>query len=677
MTFFLLTFLLIGNIQADAIAKDTTYVTKWLKTNTINMYKPIFNHEKNIKDEQWTAKEFLNNQYIIIDDLKITNKQIIKLSENKQFIWKAINKQTIKFSNADTSRYAVGYAGFYIFVDKWKELEIILTSKQIMKMWIDGNEAGKKESYEKEEEEAKSLDHKLKLENGKHLVLIKTLIEKGKAQGDITAYIVSDKQDYEVTLNPEDYMTVKKLLYSETVSLPKISHDGEYVAINLSKVDRITKKTERWIEIRYADNGEIVQSYRGSMKINSITWSSNSNDFIYKTHNDGNTTVWIANIETGKNRILMKNVKSMGSFIWEPKGKFLIYNAYANEEEKDKTGVKLLRHLQDRQSGNRSASYMYKVDVKSGISTQLSFGKLSTSIYDISPDSKKAIISRYHPFRTERPFSQSDFYLMDLNTLKLDSLFSLSWASSLQFSPDGEQILITGGVSMFDGIGKNLPKEIIPNDFDHQAFIYYIDSKKVIPVTKNFDPAIDSAYWAKTNNNIYFVVEERSWRQLYEYNVEKNRFSKLDIGMEAIKSFDLAKDNLKAVYCGSSANKPYEVYTIKLAKKSFLGIKQDSFTKIYKSGKKSYKYTKLSIVKRWTFNNKDGVEIEGRYYLPPNFDDKKNIHAKFIIMVELLRFPVILMDAIHTTIGLQMVMLFMSSNQAVLLGLDRNLPHAM
>ena len=28
-------------------------------------------------------------------------------------------------------------------------------------------------------------------------------------------------------------------------------------------------------------------------------------------------------------------------------------------------------------------------------------------------------------------------------------------------------------------------------------------------------------------------------------------------------------------------------------------------------------------MKRWTFSNKDGVEIEGRYYLPPNFDANK------------------------------------------------------
>lgn len=639
-------------LQAEENDTKSIVINQWLKTGTVNLNTPLFSCEKDAQGNAWSKKEFLNNENFDLCDMKPAEKAKIQWDSEKTLNWNLMEIPEITYQNIDTSKYAVAFASFYIYADQWMEVELKLKSSSMLKLLVDGKEVAKKETIEQADDEIKSFDNKIKLETGKHLILIKTV---GKAANWTLSGEFATSEMPILCTNPTNFMSVDKLLYAESVRGAKISFDGEYSAITLAKVNPDDKSTETWLEIRNSDNGELVQSFRGGMKISSVTWSPNNNDFIYRSYDDGKTTLWLANIESGKNEPILKDVKSLGSIEWSPTGNFLIYSI--NQEGKeDETGVRLLRNMPDRQPGSRDISHLYKHNIKSKTSRRLTFGELSAYCYDISEDGKKAIISRFHPFVMERPFSLSDFYIMNTKTLELDSLFSLKWASSLQWSPDGEKILVTGGVSMFNGIGKNLPVGMTPNDYDGQAFIYYIKSKKVLPVTKNFNPAITDAYWSKINDNIYFVVEDRSWRQLYEYNVDKNRFSKLNIGMEAIRRFDLAEQEAKGIYYGSSASETFKVCTIDLNKKSFLGIKQDDFKVIYKPGKATYKNIKLSNVTRWTFENKDGVEIEGRYYLPPNFDESKNIPVLYIITAEPLRFLVILTDDIHTITGQPMVM---------------------
>ena len=73
---------------------------------------------------------------------------------------------------------------------------------------------------------------------------------------------------------------------------------------------------------------------------------------------------------------------------------------------------------------------------------------------------------------TQRPFSLSSLYQVDLETLKVDTLFYEDrFVGGAGYSPDGKQLLLTGSPEAFGGIGKNCGNHPIANDFDTQAFI--------------------------------------------------------------------------------------------------------------------------------------------------------------------------------------------------------------
>ena len=57
---------------------------------------------------------------------------------------------------------------------------------------------------------------------------------------------------------------------------------------------------------------------------------------------------------------------------------------------------------------------------------------------------------------------------------------------------------------MFGKVGVNVPDGKIPNDYDTQAFIYEFATKKIVPITRDFDPTINQAVWSVNDGDISF-----------------------------------------------------------------------------------------------------------------------------------------------------------------------------
>ena len=76
----------------------------------------------------------------------------------------------------------------------------------------------------------------------------------------------------------------------------------------------------------------------------------------------------------------------------------------------------------------------------------------------------------YREDLSERPFSTNSLYMLDLQTMKTDTLWKNErFTSSAKFSPNGKQILVTGGPESFEGVGINVKSGEIANSYDTQA----------------------------------------------------------------------------------------------------------------------------------------------------------------------------------------------------------------
>jgi len=206
--------------------------------------------------------------------------------------------------------------------------------------------------------------------------------------------------------------------------------------------------------------------------------------------------------------------------------------------------------------------------------------------------------------------------MLNLETMAVDTIWEdQAYTYSAQFSPDGKRLLIHGAPEAFNGIGLNIASGQIANSYDTQSFIMDIRTKKVDPVTKFFDPSIIAQEWNPLDNNIYYRVEEGDRVNIYRYSPQTGKFEKLPLQEEVIRSFNIAENANLATYTGVSASNSSRSY--------LLNIKTGESTLIADPYAERLQQLKLGEVKEWHFTSSFGDEIEGRYYLPPDFDPQK------------------------------------------------------
>jgi dipeptidyl aminopeptidase/acylaminoacyl peptidase len=514
---------------------------------------------------------------------------------------------------------SIAYLGVYLDVPRWTKAKVTVASSQLLRVHLDGQviatKAKAKTAEKKEtaaEEEKATAD--LKLETGKHLLLIKTVFDpKSEADWTIKSSLeVEEKfEGLSLSTSPRQRMTIKHLLDPPRVTNISISPHGNLAALSMRQSLPPSDETESWVEIYQLPERRLIQTYRGGMKISRVNWAPTGNKFSYTSYDKSEGTIWVVDLEAGTSTPLLKNIKDLGNHTWSPAGKSIIYSI-TEKPEPDKRKVKRFQNLADRQPWWINRSYLYKITVPGGVRQRLTAGELSTSLHSISPDGKQLLFTRSIVDYTERPFSKAELYTLDFETLEAKILLKTKWFGTAEWGPKGEKLLILGGPSLFGETGVNVPPRTIPNEYDVQAYLFDLETAEVKPITKDFNPSINRALWSRTENCIYFNTTDRSYSRLYKYDLKKKAFSFIDCGVEVIGRFDIALRKPVAVYTGSSASVPLKAFV--------LDLKKNRFDLLKDPGKDYFAEVNFGKVERWTFKNKQDVEIEGRIYYPPDFD---------------------------------------------------------
>ena len=222
---------------------------------------------------------------------------------------------------------------------------------------------------------------------------------------------------------------------------------------------------------------------------------------------------------------------------------------------------------------------------------------------------------------TQRPFSLSSLYLVDLETLKVDTLFhDERFLGGASYSPDGKQLLLTASPEAFGGIGKNCGNHPIANDFDTQAFIMDLATRKIQPITKDFNPTVSPLQWNRGDGCIYFNTDDGDCKNIYRYSPKNNSFEKLNLETDVTSAFTLSEYNPGiAAYIGQSDHNAGVAYLYDMKKKTSR-LLADPLKPILDQ-------IELGKTEPWNFTASDGTVITGKMCLPPNFDPNKKYPA--------------------------------------------------
>lgn len=309
-----------------------------------------------------------------------------------------------------------------------------------------------------------------------------------------------------------------------------------------------------------------------------------------------------------------RNVPKENLYI-SPDEKTLYY--YVEEKgDEPKGDLKLLLSPNDRQPSYRNERFIYSYKLSTGLSQQLTFGSSTTSLNDISPDSKKILFTTTEETLTERPFRKYSMFLFNLESMSVDTLWTdEGFAYGATFSPEGKEILISGAPEAFGGIGLNINKDQIANSYDGQAFIMDLETKKIEAITKNFAPSVNSAVWNKSDNMIYLKVTDKDYVNIYRYDPKNKKYTLIPVKEEVVRAFNMAEKAPIAIYSGASTANTTRAYS--------LNINNLESVLISDPDKEHQDKLVYGEAQDWNFKNSDGVTIYGRCFTPPNFDEAK------------------------------------------------------
>ncbi len=534
---------------------------------------------------------------VIIDSITLNNKAY----NHDQLLDTPIDYDDVKGKVAtpitSVAKGSLNAMGFSITAHTYTPVEIKVEGTDKYKVYISGKE------------ESKST-----LCPGQYDVLVKYI-------ADTTAVSVNVHTDKDGAVTLDSDTQKRSFSLDDNMEMKRyngvwLSPSGKYLYTRYYHFDHNGKVVYE-AKITETATGKVIRS-----DANGLHWMPNS-DTCYRTENiDGKRHLIVVDLLTGKEKTIATDLPQ-GELTMSPTEDFLIYNI-ETEGPKKQDGVFEVVHPNDRQPGYRTRYNLGLYDLKTGIARPLTYGYHSVYLDDISQDGKYVIFSVATDSIGKRPSEVSTYYRLELASMKAEKIIDGGFCSMAFFAPHSDdRVIVRGTAEAFDGIGKNVPDGMIPSMYEYQLFSLDVNSRKVTPLTKYFDPSVQDIKMSAYDGQIYFTAENKDSLSLYRLNPKTNEISFVPQPIEALSEISLAKKAPMMVVAGSSMCTPDRVYSLNLGKKSAPAL-------VDEINKDRMAELQLGECRPYVCHSNRGYDITGFYLLPAGFDKTR----KYPVIVE-------------------------------------------
>lgn len=578
-------------------------VTEWLSLTPIPVENPALSQMKNVKDQVFTEK--MLSEYNSVNIGNLTPDATPTGNSFHQLQWTTAPTEQDTVLAPNQPAFSLNYYAFYFTNPEWISGQFHFRIFGNAEIYIDGV---KKATVTGEKSKHQEIPGEWL--PGKHTIIVKSLTKGGKV---VFAHFKADEAfaglPVEFSVSPKRGKNIYDVLNGKRITTLQVSPSGKYAITGITDI-LDGKPTANTYVYRIADH-EIVYTFYGNT-VSNLQWIPGKDELSFLQTEGTGRSLYSYDPEHQKQTCLIREDRQIKSCIWSPDRSYLIY--YENEDFSEPGWqLRKLAGIADRQSYFRNRSYLCKYDFATGLHSRITWGNLSTSLMDISRDGQKLIFSTSRPAYTDFPYNKQSIYLMDVATQRLDTLWKdRSFAISCQFSPDGQKLLISGGPSAFGRIGENAGKGQISNQYDTQLYIYDLTSKEVKAITRDFKPSVEDAVW-HNNGEIYAKVTEADFVYLYVY--KDNKFNRIDCPGDMILKTSFSENSNAMLYTASNTNYPARIYSMDLT--------NQEATLWMDPAREQYRNIVFGEMKDWDYPYQKGTTIDGRYYLPANFDPNK------------------------------------------------------
>lgn len=578
-------------ITGVTTAQNKTVCQDWRISGVTRLFMPFFADQPSVDGKTFDAAALLEN--IQTDDADLKSWPVVTIPGDSVL------------TSVNSENQMVRMAGF-ISSDRWTKASINISTNAIFELSLNGKRV---KSQGKPSDRPVKID--LTLGTGIHEMSLKLIsMEKTlRFAADLSA--ANDSAVLSWSTNPTRTLTINDVLEGVSISGARLSNSGKYLLIQTNEVLAGSGKIQSSFQVYDMELKRNLFALRNNAL--RADWMPKSDRLYYQVNRNETSDVIIYDMKSGTESVAASGLKSAGRIVWSPAEDYFVYS---RNEEAEKTGdLKRVFDNEDRIPGTRNRSYLYMYNPGTKVSQPLTAGSRSAMLQAISPDGRRVLFSVSRQDYSEPPFSKQTLYELEISTMRLDTIWSDKLhGGSCQYSPDGTQLLVSGGPETFGSLGVKVSEGRIPNSYDTQLFLFDLKSRKAEPLTRNFDPAAGMAYWAP-DGKIYLTATERDYVNLYRLDPKRRSFTKIDVPVEVITSVDYAKNNSIAVLRGTSISIPDRLYTLDLStgKSTLLcdpaaGRLEDVIS---------------CQTEEWNFKNSRGTTIYGRVYYPVNYDPSK------------------------------------------------------
>ncbi len=410
---------------------------------------------------------------------------------------------------------SVGLLSFYVNNRDFLKGKVTVSGPKHYKLYIDGAEAGEE----------------LKLAPEHHTFAIQYLAEPKDT--DSICVTIDANRAVAYTLDKRHPYMVHDLTDGQRVRGISLSADGAYAIVSRQTTER--GGNSRWdYELRDVRTGRLVNvlAKNGEWMPRSVAW-------LEEEQEDGKTALYKVEPLTGRRTLLARDLPE-GDYTLSPTEDYLIITAEEEGPKEDKDVFEVLE-MDDRQPGWRKRSYLLRYDLATGLCQRLTFGPRNTYLSDISADGRRLLVQTAYSRLARRPTEVGDAFVVDAATFRADTLFAgEGFLGGGSFSPDASQILFTGTPEAFGRIGCQLPADVTPSMTENELFLYDIASRKVTPLTRDFNPSVERVGWSWADGQIYFSAEDRDYVNLFTLNPKTGKISEITQQGDYAYRFDLS-----------------------------------------------------------------------------------------------------------------------------------------
>jgi len=486
----------------------------------------------------------------------------------------------------------VGVLTLYINNSDYLKATLEVKGPKNYKIYVDGNESAAQLSLAPEH----------------HTLAIKYMAEP--SDSDSLSVTLDAARAISYTLDKRHPYMVHDLTDGRRVRDISLSADGTYVTLAYQTTERGGQS--RWeYELRDVKRGAVV-----SHPSQSVKWLPRSVAYIEEVWEGQKRVLYKVSPSSGERSLWAYDIPH-GSYTVSPTEDYLIISAQDEGPKEDEQVYQVLE-MDDRQPGWRSRNYLMRYDLASGLCQRITFGRKGEYLQDISQDGNKLLVSTSRSRLERRPTTVTDFFIVDARTLQVDTVLTATeFLSGGSFSPDGRQVMFMGNPEAFDRVGCQLPASVTPSMTENELFLYDLDAKSVKPLTKDFDPSVNTFIWSPADGQVYLTAEDRDYVSVFALNPQSGSIVKLALQGDYAYRFHMA-DHAPVLACLSYATmEPASAYVASIAKGKV--VKSQTLF----DGKTALGDAELGTCQDWNFTNNKGDTVSGRLYLPKDFDASK------------------------------------------------------